>query len=284
MITNSKSDLPIVSVWMVTYNHESFIKQSIESVLEQKTNFPFEIIIGEDCSTDGTRKIIKQLELQYPNIIKPIYHEKNVGANRNAYEYCLPKLRGKYIACLEGDDFWTDPHKLQKQVDFLEKNPDVVLSFHNVNVINENNNRFIPGKSNKEPKYYGWKDIFHIHVPTLSVVFRNVLSNFPTDVFKVYNADAFLFGYLSSYGSAANLGFIGATYRQHAGGIYTKNKTIENQLLVLKSRYTMLNSRSFNTDQKAEIRAEIWRRKKMYAKNYLKHFAFTRAIKVLTVY
>jgi glycosyltransferase involved in cell wall biosynthesis len=274
----------LVSVWMVTYNHENYIRQSIESVLSQKTTFPFEIIIGEDCSTDGTRDIIRQLELQFPDIIKPIYHEKNVGANRNAYEYCLPKLRGKYVACLEGDDYWNDPLKLQKQVDFLINNPDVVLTFHNVDVVNEQNEILKKGQSIVEPKLYNWKDIFHIHVPTLSVVFRNVLNNFPSDVIKAYNADTFLFGYLSSYGNAANLGFVGATYRQNAGGIYSKNKPIENQLLVLKSRYTMLRSNCFNTAQKSEIRLEIWKRKKMYAKNYLKHFDFVKAIKVLAVH
>jgi glycosyltransferase involved in cell wall biosynthesis len=83
MIIADVEEQPLVSVWMITYNHEKYIRQSLESVLMQKTTFKFEIVIGEDCSTDGTRIIIQELEKQYPTIIKPIYHKKNVGAMRN---------------------------------------------------------------------------------------------------------------------------------------------------------------------------------------------------------
>lgn len=123
---------PLVSVWMITYNHEKYIRQGLENVIAQKTNFPFEIIIGEDCSTDGTRAIVKEFESRYADIVKPIYHDTNVGAMRNAYEYCYPRLSGKYVACLEGDDYWTDENKLQKQVDLMEANPDYAICFHQV--------------------------------------------------------------------------------------------------------------------------------------------------------
>lgn len=112
----------MVSVWMIAYNQEQYISQALESVLMQKVDFRLELIIGEDCSTDGTRAIIESYRLKFPYIISPIYHEHNVGAFRNAYEFTLPRCQGKYIACLEGDDYWIDPNKLQKQVDFLEKN------------------------------------------------------------------------------------------------------------------------------------------------------------------
>lgn len=123
---------PLVSVWMITYNHEKYIRQSLENVIAQKTNFPFEVIIGEDCSTDGTRAILREFEEMYPDIIKPVYHDSNVGAMQNAYEYCYPRLSGKYVACLEGDDYWIDENKLQKQVDFLEANPGYAICFHQV--------------------------------------------------------------------------------------------------------------------------------------------------------
>ena len=130
---------PLVSVWMVTYNHEKYIAEALESVLMQQTNFDFEIVIGEDCSTDQTRRIIKDYEHKYPNIIFPIYHDKNVGGMRNAYEFTLPLCRGKYIACLEGDDYWIDPLKLQKQVDLMAKNPDCSLCFHASKNVNASN-------------------------------------------------------------------------------------------------------------------------------------------------
>jgi len=108
---------------MMAYNHENYISKAIEGVLMQKTNFGFEIVIGEDCSTDKTREIILSYKKTYPGKFKLILHEKNVGAmaNQNAvFSACT----GKYIAMCEGDDYWTDPYKLQKQVDFLEASTD----------------------------------------------------------------------------------------------------------------------------------------------------------------
>jgi glycosyltransferase involved in cell wall biosynthesis len=113
---------PLVSVWMVTYNHEKYIAQALDSVLMQKTKFSFEIVIGEDFSTDNNRAILEDYVRKYPEIIFPIYQETNKGSLRNAYEFTLPKCRGKFVACLEGDDYWIDPFKLQKQVDFMNKN------------------------------------------------------------------------------------------------------------------------------------------------------------------
>jgi glycosyltransferase involved in cell wall biosynthesis len=114
---------PVVSVKTITYNHAPYIKQCMDGVLMQKTNFKFEFIIGEDCSTDGTREIVKEYAEKYPDIIKLITSDSNVGAGGNSkrtYDACT----GKYIAFCEGDDYWIDPYKLQKQVDFLEANPD----------------------------------------------------------------------------------------------------------------------------------------------------------------
>lgn len=110
---------PVVSIAMLAYNHEKYIAQAIESVLRQRTDFAFEIIIGEDCSADGTRAIIEKYEKTFSEIIRPIYQKQNIGFMRNFIESILPACRGKYIAFLETDDYWTDLNKLQKQVDFL---------------------------------------------------------------------------------------------------------------------------------------------------------------------
>ena len=114
---------PFVSVKTITYNHEKFIAQCIEGIMMQKTNFSFEFIIGEDCSTDNTMKIIQEYADRYPDVIRVITSENNVGAAENDHRTDL-ECQGKYVAFCEGDDFWTDPHKLQKQVDFLEANPE----------------------------------------------------------------------------------------------------------------------------------------------------------------
>lgn len=126
----------MVSVCMLAYNHEKYIRQAIESVLMQKVNFKYEIIIGEDCSPDHTREIVKEYEEKYPDIVKPIYHERNVGSAKNGVAI-RENCSGKYIAYLEGDDYWTDENKLQLQFDFLEKNPQYVAVYHNVTCVNE---------------------------------------------------------------------------------------------------------------------------------------------------
>jgi glycosyltransferase involved in cell wall biosynthesis len=124
-----------LSVLMMTYNHDKFIAQALDSVLMQEVNFEYEIIIGEDCSQDNTREILLKYQNKYPDKIRLLLHEKNIGAAGNQIA-CMKACTGEYIAMLEGDDYWTDPHKLQKQVDFLESNHDYTLCFHSVSILN----------------------------------------------------------------------------------------------------------------------------------------------------
>jgi glycosyltransferase involved in cell wall biosynthesis len=126
---------PLVSVKMITYNHAPYIAQAIEGVLMQKTSFRFELVIGEDCSTDGTREIVFDYKKRYPEIIRVITSEKNVGARKNSLrtdEAC----KGKYIALCEGDDYWLRVDKLQMQVDYLEEHEEVGLVHSEINLIN----------------------------------------------------------------------------------------------------------------------------------------------------
>src|SRR5450759_654919 len=124
---------------MVTYNHENYISKAIGSVLMQKTSFQFKLFIGEDCSTDKTANICLKYQVENPEIIEVIFQKQNIGATNNAlkiFEKCFSS-GAKYIAMLEGDDYWTDPNKLQTQVDFLEANPDFSLCFHSVKILKE---------------------------------------------------------------------------------------------------------------------------------------------------
>jgi len=116
---------------MPTYNHEEYIAQAIESVVNQETDFPFELIIGEDCSTDSTREIVKAYAEKYPEIVKPILYEKNVGLMNN-YTNLFDHCAGKYIACCDGDDYFTDMTKLQQQADILDEMGDVAIVSHGV--------------------------------------------------------------------------------------------------------------------------------------------------------
>ena len=128
-------NMPTVSVWITTYNHEQFIAKAIESVLMQNTNFDFEIIIGEDCSKDKTREIVVSYKNKYPGKIRLFLPEKNLGCNEMFYA-TYPLCAGKYIAWLDGDDYWIDPYKLQKQFDFMELNKNISFCFHKVIVVN----------------------------------------------------------------------------------------------------------------------------------------------------
>lgn len=128
---------PKVSICCITYNHVTYIAQAIESFLMQKTTFPFEILIHDDASTDGTSEIIRDYERKYPDIIKPIYQTENQYSQGRSISatYQFPRAKGRYIALCEGDDYWTDPLKLQKQVDFLEANPEYGMISSDINLI-----------------------------------------------------------------------------------------------------------------------------------------------------
>ena len=127
VIKNWQGNQPIVSICCITYNHESYIEAALNGFLMQETNFPFEIVIHDDASTDNTARIIKEYEKKYPHIINPIYQIENQKSKYKSGmnpRFNYPRAKGKYIALCEGDDYWIDPYKLQTQVDFLEKNKD----------------------------------------------------------------------------------------------------------------------------------------------------------------
>lgn len=124
----------LVSVNCTTYNHEDFIGEAIESFLNQITNFKYEILIGEDCSTDNTREIVEHYANLHPDKIRIITSPTNVGARKNSQRLIQNSI-GKYIAECEGDDYWTDPYKLQRQVDYMEKHPNCTLCFHAAEII-----------------------------------------------------------------------------------------------------------------------------------------------------
>ena len=129
----------MVSICCLTYNHEKYIRKALEGFVNQKTNFKFEVLIHDDASTDGTADIIREYEAKYPEIIKPIYQIENQYSKkvRISFTYQYPRVKGKYVAWCEGDDFWCSDTKLQEQVDIMEENPNVAFCVHKVRSINE---------------------------------------------------------------------------------------------------------------------------------------------------
>jgi len=164
---------------MITFNQEKFIAQAIESALMQHANFKYEIVIGEDYSTDRTRDIVLEYQEKYSDRIKLLLQGKNVGMHKNfvdTYYAC----RGKYIALLEGDDYWTDAHKLQKQVDFLENNPNFSICFHNMQIIYANEPHLNRISNVKQKRITNIKTLARgNYIFTASCIFRKNFSVFP---------------------------------------------------------------------------------------------------------
>ena len=127
---------PILSIYVATYNHEHYITQALDSILMQETKYTYEVLVGEDCSTDNTRAILKEYEKVHPGKLTVFYREHNMHRNEinNALDLML-RCRGKYIIALEGDDFWTDPNKIERQIDFLETHPDYIAVSHLCSVV-----------------------------------------------------------------------------------------------------------------------------------------------------
>lgn len=140
VMQNWNSETPLVSISCITYNHEPYIAQTLDGFLMQKTNFPFEVLIHDDASTDRTADIIREYEQNFPKIVKPIYQKENQysqGKRAVSATWNFPRAQGKYIALCEGDDYWIDENKLQMQVDFLENNPEYGMCYTNFNLVSE---------------------------------------------------------------------------------------------------------------------------------------------------
>ncbi|RDU63570.1 glycosyl transferase family 2 [Helicobacter didelphidarum] len=224
---------PLCSVLCITYNHKNFIAQALDSMLEQETDFPFDIIIHDDCSTDGTDTIIKEYEAKYPKIIKALYEEENQYSKRengNNFLGIMHKMAAKYIALCEGDDYWNDPKKIQIQVDFLESHQEYVLCYHDCDVLD--NDKLMPGDYHKQDGSGEMMQKFHLCIPTRCACYRNVIDYFDLNVAdsiqKIINGDIFVWSLLGKYGNAKYLSQIKpAIYRLHDGGVWSSLKVQE---------------------------------------------------------
>jgi glycosyltransferase involved in cell wall biosynthesis len=185
-----------VSVVVITYNHEKYIRQCLDSILMQSVDFYFEIVISDDCSTDQTVEIIKEYQKKYPNIIKPILRSLNVGATKNQYD-CFLRCTGNYVAILDGDDFWTDKEKLKTQINFLENNKTYIACTQRYSVVDENNKitqKTYHGPGRPEIGDYTinhfLKYIYYGHPGTL--VFENIFLEPQYDYSIIFKADRWI--------------------------------------------------------------------------------------------
>jgi glycosyltransferase involved in cell wall biosynthesis len=227
---------PKVSVMVITYNHAKYIAQALESVLMQETNFDFEINVIEDCSTDGTQEVVMRYVRKYPHIVKPFFNQKNIGfkvTQKNFYRG-FKTLTGEYLAILEGDDYWTSPHKLQKQVDFLDANPAFAICAHNTIKVYEDGSvaphRFLywgPLGDSTVEDVICLRTFFH----TTGVLYRNVFKGVPPRHYRSkWSCDIFIMISHAVFGKVHHIDEDMAVYRAHAGGRFSGMKALDGWL------------------------------------------------------
>jgi glycosyltransferase involved in cell wall biosynthesis len=211
---------------MITYNQEAYIGKALQSTLRQKTNFNYEILVGDDSSSDKTPKIVKEYTSQYPDKVKAILRKHNIGANKNFFDL-LNKAKGKYIALCEGDDYWTDENKLQKQANYLERRSDCTVCFHPVAVHYERGDR-PDGVFPVEKSSFTLDTLLdHNFIQTNSVMYRK-FEKYIFPKVTIMPGDWYMHIYHARFGKIGFINQVMATYRQHDNGIWsTASKNIE---------------------------------------------------------
>jgi glycosyltransferase involved in cell wall biosynthesis len=215
----------LLTVCLITYNHAKYIEKALQSILEQETNFYFNVIIADDCSSDGTAIIVREYVAKYPEKITAILQKPNIGAGKN-YDQLLTAAKGKYIAYLEADDYWTDNTKLQQQVDILETNSTYVSCFTNVKEIfseDENDERNYLQNGCYPKTIIGFDElIYKNYIQTCSIVFRNnTATPLPAWLIKLKVGDWPLHILLSAHGESFYIHTVMAVHRNHSSGLWS---------------------------------------------------------------
>lgn len=249
MQNNSK-----ISVIMLTYNHAPYLKEAIEGVLMQKTDFSFELIICNDNSPDSSHEIIQEFAEKYPEIIKYYHHQKNIGFVENQ-RFAFQKTTGKYIAYCEGDDYWTDANKLQFQHDFLEENPDFVMTTSRNLLLHQNTGEITnDGKDRifQNKKFIDYtQETFFKERPTQTFTYlirQNHLDLSWIDVYPDYR-DLYYFYHLLQFGKGRAFNKIDGVYRLHEGGVFS---SLETEKKLRTSINIFKNIKLKNNDKRAD--------------------------------
>ena len=229
-----KNTSPLLAIRCLAYNHEPYIRQCLEGFVMQKTDFPFVAIVHDDASTDKTADIIREYAEKYPDIIKPIFESENKyskhdGSIRRIMNAAMPKSV-KYIAVCEGDDYWTDPEKLQKQVGFLERNPEYVFCCHRFKIYNESNKKYYKEYAYS---YYGSTDYLEIDEQLFCNVWITQTLTAVVDAVSYYKVQEYVneyssfrdvhqFFHLLKVGKGVSLNDIMGVYRWNQGGVHSQ--------------------------------------------------------------
>lgn len=266
----------MVTIRCITYNQEKYVRQCLDGFVTQQTNFEFEAIVHDDASSDGTADIIREYAMRYPHIIKPIFETENqYSKGFNALRRILdPLMKGKYVAFCEGDDYWTDSHKLQKQVDFLETHPEYSMCFHQATRIFEGEKRKDELYAKVENREYTGIEIYQpkYRPPTASIVFTSEM--YRSDIYQKVISKDFSFDDLPMFLCCAHIGKVYgmsdnmSVYRKHAEGL--SNIFDRNDELVLKFANDNLSLyKVFGKEYKEDCT-------KVYVMDYFNYFMHNR--------
>lgn len=262
MSTNN-SNIDITTI-IVSYNHEKYIQEAIESAIKQQGNFTHEILISDDCSTDKTQQIIKQYAEKYPNLIRNISNKKNIGISNNIKK-CFDMANGKYIAILEGDDYWTDNRKLEKQKIFLEQNTDCSMCFSRVQILDSNGKIYLLESQKDLPSKFTGKNIIKGKNLSLIINFStcmfisHYMKNLPEILYKHRFSEISLQFYLEQKGK---IGFISSPlsiYRYNKNGVWSGsniNEKIKQKYLVRRNAYKVC-ANQYKKDLKKHCEKEL---------------------------
>jgi len=236
-----------VSVLVITYNHDRFIAQALDSILSQQVTFDLEVIVGEDCSTDNTRSIVEDYSRRYPNTVVAILNPHNVGMKDNGFNV-MSKATGKYVAFLEGDDYWVSDHKLQQQVDLLESDSRLAGCFTDSLVVDHTNSVIKHTYYEQKPKAITTtQDIvpFGISPANTILVKSEVLEDFP-QWFKDSPRHSGIDLLVTLHGGFAFIDEVMGAYRVHDGGVWSSASVYDrllSDLTHLKAQYNDLDLR-----------------------------------------
>ncbi|APA83383.1 glycosyltransferase family 2 protein [Francisella tularensis] len=294
VISNWKSfNNPLVSICCITYNHEKYIKQALDGFLMQETNFPFEIIVRDDASTDKTAEVIREYEKRYPNIIKPIYEKENTYSKGvKPSLVCFNKAMGDYIALCEGDDYWTDPKKLQIQIESMKKYADVKISFHKAYKEQGEKKQYICDY--KKTRVFQLNDVLFGDggfMPTASIVFlKECIKDFPEWFYsKAPVGDYFIQIFCSKKGGALYIDKAMSVYRVgHQGSWSQNNDNFYKQFLLRRRINNCLRylNKSWDYEYTKEIKKTITMHNKIVILEVLKRthlYSFIKKLKLFYI-
>jgi len=237
--------MPKVSVLIITYNQKKFIRKAIDSALAQQTTFPIEILVGDDFSKDGTREIIQEYERQYPGLVIGVLHPRNMGKNGGInFLETLKLAKGEYYALMDGDDYWTNPHKLQKQADMLDAHPDYSTVFHNALITHEDGSpsQVLNGPDTKPfftvEDLIGEEEIWFM--ATSSTMYRNNIKEYPAWFMESVSGDIPRLILKAKLGKIGYIPDVMSVYRKNSNG--TSLTDYEDDAVFLKNRIDMYSN------------------------------------------